>query len=201
MCAKILIIDHNDSFTYNLVQLLEEANAETIAVRAFDDIFFDEINLFDGIILSPGPALPKDYPSSLELIKKFYQTKSILGVCLGMQMIVECFGGELYNLQNVQHGRQVEVFKENDCALFNHISFPFKVGLYHSWAMNKDKIVDDLLITSRTKDGVPMSLKHSEYNTFGVQFHPESYMTEHGLQLMKNWLNCISHRANGETEK
>ncbi|HEY0298105.1 MAG TPA: aminodeoxychorismate/anthranilate synthase component II [Arachidicoccus sp.] len=192
MHAKILIIDHNDSFTYNLVQLLEEAGAETIAVRAFDKIELNEVQLFDGIVLSPGPALPKDYPSSLEVIKAYYQIKPVLGVCLGMQMIVECFSGELYNLDNVQHGRQVEVFETQKCVLFDEISFPFKVGLYHSWAMNKDKAPSGLYITSQTKDGVPMSLKHRKYTTFGVQFHPESYMTENGLQLMKNWLEVVN---------
>lgn len=188
MGTKILIIDHNDSFTYNLVQLLEEAEAESIAVRAFDGIASDEINLFDGIILSPGPALPKDYPASLDVIKTFYEAKPILGVCLGMQMIVECFGGRLYNLQTVQHGKQADVFKKENCVLFNQISFPMKVGLYHSWAMDKDVVSQELIITSATKENIPMSLKHSKYNTFGVQFHPESYMTEHGLQMMRNWL-------------
>ncbi|MDE1192096.1 MAG: aminodeoxychorismate/anthranilate synthase component II [Arachidicoccus sp.] len=191
MSAKILIIDHNDSFTYNLVQLLEEANAESIAVAAFDNIAINEILNYDGIVLSPGPGLPKDYPASLELIKTFYKTKSILGVCLGMQMIVECFGSELYNLEYVQHGKQTEIYKEQDCILFDNISFPMKVGLYHSWAMNKDKKVDDLQITSLTDNGIAMSLKHTNCNTFGVQFHPESYMTEQGLQLMKNWLKMI----------
>jgi anthranilate synthase/aminodeoxychorismate synthase-like glutamine amidotransferase len=194
MGTKILIIDHNDSFTYNLVQLLEKANAESIAVRAFDEISVQEAALFDGIILSPGPALPPDYPASLDLIKTFYKTKTILGVCLGMQQIVTCWGGELYNLPNVQHGRQVEIFKEQDCALFRHISFPMKVGLYHSWAMNRAKTTVDLQITTATKGGIPMSLKHCKYNVWGVQFHPESYMTEQGFQLVKNWLKIIRNR-------
>lgn len=199
MGTKILIIDHNDSFTYNLVQLLEEAGAESVAVWAFDKIDLTAAAAYDGIVLSPGPALPEDYPQSLALIKSYYTAKPVLGVCLGMQMIVECSGGELYNLQHVQHGKQVEIFKEKDCVLFNNISFPLKVGLYHSWAMNNNKIPGDLMITSVTKDKVPMSLKHREYNTFGVQFHPESYMTEGGLQLMQNWLRsfCFTHSTLG----
>lgn len=191
MSAKILIIDHNDSFTYNLVQLQEEAGAESIAVCAFDKVDLNAAAAYDGIVLSPGPALPEDYPQSLELIKAFYQTKPILGVCLGMQMIVECFGGKLYNIEKVQHGKQVEIYKEKDCVLFDHISFPLKVGLYHSWAMDRSKNVDAIVITSSTTDKVPMSLKHSKHNTFGVQFHPESYMTEHGLQLMRNWMKVV----------
>ena len=109
-----------------------------------------------------------------------------------MQMIVECFSGELYNLENVQHGKRIEVFKTQDCVLLDNIPFPMKVGLYHSWAMDKDVPVEELIITSATKENIPMSLKHREYNTFGVQFHPESYMTKDGLLLMKNWLSVVN---------
>lgn len=197
MATKILIIDHNDSFTYNLVQLLEEAGAESVTVCAFGKVDLDTAATYDGIVLSPGPALPKDYPASLELIKTFYRTKTILGVCLGMQMIVECFGGKLYNLENVQHGKRIEISKVQECFLLRNMSFPMKVGLYHSWAMYEHTAVDDLQTTSVSKDGVPMSLKHRKYNTFGVQFHPESYMTEHGLQMIKNWLMSAEMSCSG----
>ena len=192
MSAKILIIDHNDSFTYNLVQLLEQAGAECVTVWASDNIDFRAVVAYDGIVLSPGPALPKDYSASMELIGMFYKSKPLMGVCLGMQMIVEYFGGRLYNLRNVQHGRRVEIFTTGQrCPLLGNMVFPMKVGLYHSWAMDPQKQAGGLLVTSRTKDDVPMSLRHSRYSIFGVQFHPESYMTQGGLQLMKNWLDIV----------
>lgn len=191
MSAKILIIDHNDSFTYNLVQLLEVVDAEYVAVCPFNNIDENEVTQCDGIILSPGPGLPKEYPLSLKIIKTFYKTKPILGVCLGMEMIWEHFGGELINLQKVQHGKQIDIFKANECSLFNGISFPMKVGLYHSWAIDSSLITDEIMITSVTKENIPMSLKHRKYHTFGVQFHPESYMTKKGFQLMKNWFSTV----------
>ena len=187
MTTKILIIDHKDSFTYNLVQLFEEAGVEEAVVMPIDEINFDEINNYDGIVLSPGPGLPKDYPASFVVLEKYVAVKSILGVCLGLQIIVEYFGGELYNLKTVQHGRQVKVFKVMDSPLFEKIKFPLKVGLYHSWAMKANKGIGDLQTTSITENKTIMSLKHAHYKVFGVQFHPEKSATA-GEQILKNFI-------------
>ncbi|MGF7232745.1 anthranilate synthase component II [Arachidicoccus sp.] len=194
MGTKILIIDHNDSFTYNLVQLLEEAGAQEVVVMPVAAVKEHQINSFDGIILSPGPGLPGNYLESFSILKKYAAIKPILGVCLGLQIIVEFFGGQLQNLNVVQHGRQLEIYRQIDCLLFEEMNFPFKVGLYHSWAMDKSINLECLQITSVLKNGTVMSLRHSLYKIYAVQFHPESYMTQQGLQLMKNWLKIVEGR-------
>lgn len=192
MGTKILIIDHNDSFTYNLVQVLEEAGAEEVVVMRVEAIMWDKVNYFDGIVLSPGPGLPSDYAASFSILQKYAHNKPMLGVCLGLQIIVEYFGGKLFNLNTVQHGKQTEIFKQKDCLLFDKIIFPLKVGLYHSWAMDKNVNVNCLEITSTLNDGTVMSLSHQVYKIDGVQFHPESYMTGQGLQLLQNWLKIVT---------
>lgn len=192
MNTKILIIDHNDSFTYNLVQLAKEAGSPSVIVNKFDAIEDTIVEDMQGIILSPGPGLPKDYAETFALLRKYKTVKPFLGVCLGLQIIVEYFGGELFNLPSVKHGCQVELKSCKDQPLFKNVTFPMKVGLYHSWAMDKNKKNENLQITSELENGIVMSIRHPSLNIRAVQFHPESFMTDQGFILMKNWLELIA---------
>lgn len=190
MKTKIVIIDHQDSFTYNLVQLFEQAGA-TITVKSYNEIGVTDFSQYEGIVFSPGPGLPTDYPDSIQLIDEWKAKIPILGICMGLQLIVVKFGGKLLNLSHVMHGERIEIYKTTTSPLFNEIDFPFCVGLYHSWAMDKRIPLPSLQITSTLLDGTVMSLQHEKYTIQAVQFHPESFMTEKGSKLVMNWLKMI----------
>ncbi|MCU7693367.1 anthranilate synthase component II [Haoranjiania flava] len=191
MQTKILIIDHNDSFTFNLVQLFEEIQDVEVNVLNVGNFDLNMCSSYDAIVLSPGPGLPQDYPAVYELLKKFYTLKPILGICLGLQHIVHFFGGALYNLDSVQHGKQSAIFLLAEDVLFKNIQQPVLAGLYHSWAAAKNKFPDCLEITSQTAEGVVMALRHKKYPISAVQFHPESYMTPNGKQMLENWVKVL----------
>ena len=188
---KILVIDNYDSFTYNLVHILRELGAENrMEVHGNDKIAVDYAAGFDHILLSPGPGLPKDAGVMPEVISKYGSSKNILGVCLGHQGIGEAFGAELFNLPTVFHGvaTDVELTDKKD-VLFSDLPNVFKVCRYHSWAIKPDSIPDTLEVTAVDESGNVMAIKHKEFNVRGVQFHPESIMTEHGKKMMQNWLS------------
>lgn len=187
---KVLLVDNYDSFTYNLVQILDEAGAVVTVVKN-DAIDFDAVSLYDKILLSPGPGLPVEAGKLLAVIREFAPTKSILGVCLGHQAIAEVFGGTLVNLHHVYHGirQDIEVSNQSD-LLFKNLTTPLTVGLYHSWAVATEAFPDVLEITAFSPDGVIMALRHRRFDVCGVQFHPESYMTPQGSQLLQNWLRA-----------
>jgi anthranilate synthase component II len=187
MMRKILVIDNYDSFTYNLVHILRELGEEPVVVRN-DKITVDDVDNFDLILLSPGPGLPAQAGIMPEVLKKFSATKSILGICLGHQAIGECFGGKLYNLPQVYHGMVTPVKLTREDTLFQNIPTEFKVCRYHSWVINHEGFPEELEITSVDDNGIIMSVKHKRYNVRGIQYHPESVMTEHGKQIIKNWL-------------
>lgn len=185
---KILVIDNYDSFTYNLVQYLKDLFEGELVVRRNDEIELEEIGAFDKILISPGPGLPENAGIIKAVIKHYGSSKSILGVCLGMQAIAEVYGGDLINLDEVYHGVASSISIEKQDGLFNDISNPTEVGRYHSWAM-KDKNVDDLEVIARSKDNCIMAIRHKEYAVKGVQFHPESVLTPEGKKMIENWLN------------
>ncbi|MCW3086054.1 MAG: aminodeoxychorismate/anthranilate synthase component [Bacteroidetes bacterium] len=186
---KILVLDNYDSFTYNLVHYLEKVSDAEVEVHRNDKISLAEIDRFDKILLSPGPGIPSEAGILLEVIKTYAPTKSILGVCLGQQAIAEAFGGSLVNLKTVFHGLStpIDVIKED--VLFSNIPKHFKVGRYHSWAVNPVNFPAGLEITAVDAAGHIMALKHKIYNVHAIQFHPESILTEHGLAIIKNWVN------------
>lgn len=186
---KILVLDNYDSFTYNLVHYLEKVSDAAIEVHRNDKITLKEIEQFDKILLSPGPGIPSEAGILLEVIKMYASTKSILGVCLGQQAIAEAFGGSLDNLSEVFHGvsTPIEIIAED--LLFKNIPPKINVGRYHSWAVNKIDLPKDLEVTAVDEQGSIMALKHKTYDVRGVQFHPESVLTEHGLQMIENWVN------------
>ena len=185
---KILVIDNYDSFTYNLVQYLKDFSVGEVVVRRNDEIELEEIEVFDKILISPGPGLPENAGIIKAVIKQYGSSKPILGVCLGMQAIAEVYGGDLINLDEVYHGVASSISIEKQDALFNNISNPTEVGRYHSWAM-KDENVDDLEVLARSKDDCIMAIRHKEYAVKGVQFHPESVLTPEGKKMIENWLN------------
>lgn len=186
---RILVIDNYDSFTYNLVHILRaQGLGDYMRIVRNDNFKLDEVEEFDHILLSPGPGVPKNAGLMPRVIQQYASTKNILGVCLGHQAIGEAFGSDLFNLPQVYHGMVTPIEVIQDDEIFKGIPKSFKVCRYHSWVIDKASVSDDLIITSVAETGNIMSIKHKEYNVRGVQFHPESIMTEHGVQLMKNWI-------------
>jgi len=188
--GTILIIDNYDSFTYNLVHLVNELGLECEVWRN-DQFKLEDVDAYDRIILSPGPGIPSEAGLLLQVIEKYAPTKSIFGVCLGQQAIAEVFGGTLYNLSRPMHGIATPI-KVTDSAerLFKGLPESFKVGRYHSWVVSREGLPDSLTVTAiDEKDDSIMALRHKEYDVRGVQFHPEYILTEYGKEMMAGWLN------------
>lgn len=184
---KIIVIDNYDSFTYNLVHYLEDLNAEVTVYRN-DEFELSELEKFDKILLSPGPGIPDEAGLLKQVIQKYAPTKSILGICLGLQAIGEVFGGKLINLEKVYHGVATKVNKVSDDLIFNEIPDEMEVGRYHSWSVSTENFPEVLEITSVDENGQVMSLKHKTYDVRGVQYHPESVLTPYGKKILENWL-------------
>ena len=192
---RILVFDNYDSFTYNLVHLVEKILHQKTEVFRNDEIPLDQVAEFDKIILSPGPGIPDEAGLLLPLIKQYASTKPILGVCLGHQAIGQAFGGKLLNLDTVYHGLATKIFLEKGLAESAHQNDWYQglptepeVGRYHSWVVDTDGFPPSLEITSKDENGYIMSLRHRTYDVQGVQFHPESILTPSGEQMMRNWL-------------
>ncbi|MCH8555810.1 MAG: aminodeoxychorismate/anthranilate synthase component II [Schleiferiaceae bacterium] len=183
----LLILDNYDSFTYNLFHYLEPL-CDTIEVHRNDAIPLDAIAHFTHIVISPGPGLPIDAGITMQVLERYAHQKPILGVCLGLQAIVVFFGGTLYNLPTVMHGRQVTVVPNDESCLFGENTSPFSVGLYHSWAAAEKNLPTCLRVTARSETGVIMAIEHRDYSIFGVQFHPESILTPTGRKLLAAFL-------------
>jgi anthranilate synthase component 2 len=187
--GRVLIIDNYDSFTYNLVHLVNELGLECEVWRN-DQFKLEDVEQFDKIILSPGPGVPSEAGLLLDVIKTYAPTKSIFGVCLGQQAIAEAFGGSLYNLSRPMHGISTPI-KVTDATeqLFTNLPGNISVGRYHSWVVSKQGLPDVLTITAiDEKDDSIMALRHKTLDVRGVQFHPESVLTEYGKEMMGNWL-------------
>lgn len=186
---KILVFDNYDSFTYNLVQIIEQIVDKKVDVFRNDQIALEDIKKYDKIILSPGPGIPEEAGILLDVIKKYAPTKSIFGVCLGQQAIAEAFGGSLINLSEIYHGVATESTQTKEHKIFNNLPETLEVGRYHSWAVNLDDFPAELEITSVDKNGMIMSLKHKTYDVHAVQYHPESILTPDGKKILENFLN------------
>jgi anthranilate synthase component 2 len=189
---KILVFDNYDSFTYNLVHLVEKILHQKIDVYRNDQISLDKVNEYDKIILSPGPGLPAEAGLLLPLIRQYASSKSILGVCLGHQAIAEAFGGRLINLSTVYHGvaTPVTLFNDKQPELFADLPAAIEVGRYHSWIVSDDGLPEQLEVTARDENNYIMALRHKQYDVQGVQFHPESVLTPDGEKIMRNWLSA-----------
>lgn len=185
---QIVIIDNHDSFTYNLFQIFDEHPACDIHVIQHDKVILSELVSFDQIVLSPGPDVPQSYPILTQIITKYKGVKPILGVCLGHQTIGEYFGAKLSNLAKVYHGQQLQLQIVQEDYLFKGIPNHSLVGLYHSWALEQENFPDSLSITALSSDNIIMAITHKVYNIKGIQFHPESFMTEKGREMIHNWI-------------
>ncbi len=190
---KILVFDNYDSFTYNLVHLVEKITHGKPDVFRNDEIALEKVKDYDKIILSPGPGIPSEAGLLLPLIKEYASSKSILGVCLGHQAIGEAFGGKLVNLSTVYHGVATKIKIENGKsksgnAVLRDLPAEIEVGRYHSWIISDDNFPAELEVTARDDNNYIMALQHKKYDVQGVQFHPESVLTPMGETILRNWL-------------
>jgi len=185
---RIAIIDNYDSFTYNLVHIVEQFCDEIITMRN-DKIDWQQIKHSDKIIFSPGPGLPSEVKVMGEIMKRHSKDKAIFGVCLGMQFIGEYYGAKLINMEEVVHGvpKETLVVDKNE-IIFSTIPSNFKSGRYHSWAVSRNNFPNSLSITATDDSNCIMAIRHKELDICGVQFHPESIMTENGKKIIQNWI-------------
>ena len=189
---RILIIDNYDSFTYNLVHLLEEIPGIEVSVNRNDAIEPYDAADFDGILFSPGPGIPNEAGKMPELIQHFKTEKSMLGVCLGHQALGEAFGGQLENLESVFHGIQCTIsITQNQTGLFKKMPSQITVSRYHSCEVSQTNLPEDFLVTALADDGTIMAMEHAKLPIYGVQFHPESIMTPEGKQIIENWIETF----------
>jgi anthranilate synthase component 2 len=186
---KIFVVDNYDSFTYNLVQMLETFEASEVVVRRNDQFDLSEVEVFQKIVLSPGPGIPMEAGLMPEVVREFGHRKSILGVCLGHQCIGEIYGATLENIAVPLHGKTRTVtVAVPDEVLFSGLPTSFDVGRYHSWVVKNAEIPDDLEVTAIDADNRIMALRHRRFDVRGVQFHPESILTPCGYEMLTNWI-------------
>lgn len=190
----IALIDNYDSFTYNLVQLVEQAGARVTVLRN-DRFALPDLADYDKLLLSPGPGIPSEAGLLLPVIETYASSKPILGVCLGEQAIGEAFGAKLCNLSDVFHGVQTEISLPSlqhpelaDDYLFDGLPPRMAVGRYHSWVVSRDGLPDTLAVTAVSDEGLIMGLRHRTLDVHGIQFHPESVLTPLGERIIRNWI-------------
>ena len=183
------MLDNYDSFTYNVVHILKELGADVDVIRN-DKITVREVDKYQKIVLSPGPGLPEEAGIMMDLIGQYASTKSILGICLGHQAIGQHFGAELYNIGEVIHGKAKNTIVVKEDTLFKGLPKEFISGRYHSWAIKN--LPDCLELIATDENNVVQALRHKEYDVRGVQFHPESIMTQYGKEMLANWLNTTT---------
>jgi para-aminobenzoate synthetase component 2 len=185
--TKILVVDNYDSFVFNIVQYLQQLGAEVV-VKRNDEVNGNSINEFDGVLLSPGPGTPEDAGACIEIVNAAIEKqKPLLGVCLGHQAIGVALGGKVSRAPELLHGKTSQVQHKNE-GVFKDLKSPFRATRYHSLAIETPNFPNDLTITATTESGVIMGVKHKTAPIEGVQFHPESILTEGGHHLLANWL-------------
>ncbi len=191
--SRVLLIDNNDSFTYNIIEMLrtiDDAEGEVLSSAGLD---MASLNHFDHIIISPGPMTPKDFPILSEVIRYCYvANKPLLGICLGHQAIGEYFGGQLVRLETVVHGQRRQITIDTSSPIYMGMPDKIEVGLYHSWAVDSATLPSWLKATAFTDSHCLMSLECRQRPIFGIQFHPESFMTPLGRQIVENFLNITT---------
>jgi para-aminobenzoate synthetase component 2 len=191
--TKILVVDNYDSFVFNLVQYLQQLGAEVV-VKRNDEVNAESINGFDGVLLSPGPGTPEDAGACIEIVNAAIEKqKPLLGVCLGHQAIGAALGGTISRAPELLHGKTSQVQHKNE-GVFKDLKSPFRATRYHSLAIETPSVPEDLLVTATTESGVIMGVKHKSAPIEGVQFHPESVLTEGGHRLLANWLETCGDK-------
>jgi para-aminobenzoate synthetase component 2 len=191
--TKILVVDNYDSFVFNLVQYLQQLGAE-VFVKRNDEVNCESINGFDGVLLSPGPGTPEDAGACIEIVNAAIEKqKPLLGVCLGHQAIGAALGGKVSRAPELLHGKTSQVQHKNE-GVFKNLKSPFRATRYHSLAIETPSVPEELLVTATTDTGVIMGVKHKSAPIEGVQFHPESVLTEGGHRLLANWLETCGDK-------
>ena len=191
--TKILVVDNYDSFVFNLVQYLQQLGAEVV-VKRNDEVNAESINGFDGVLLSPGPGTPEDAGACIEIVNAAIEKeKPLLGVCLGHQAIGAALGGKVSRAPELLHGKTSQVQHKNE-GVFKDLKSPFRATRYHSLAIETPSVPEELLVTATTDTGVIMGVKHKSAPIEGVQFHPESVLTEGGHRLLANWLESCGDK-------
>jgi len=185
---NIVLIDHNDSFTYNIVALINKVSGQKPDIISIENLDLKLLRKYDKIILSPGSGLPTDYPNSFKIIEKYANTKTILGICLGHQIIGTFYGAKMVNLSQAVHGQKKRIKVKNNFSLFAKLPKEFLVGLYHSWVLSLENLPETLQSIALSEDNLIMAIKHRHKSVYGIQFHPESFLTEIGEKLMQNFL-------------
>ena len=185
---KLLIIDNYDSFTYNIVQLVEQCGVKDFLIVKNDQLLNISADEFDKVIISPGPGIAVEAGDLNAFLEKYYRTKSILGICLGHEAIAELFGAKLVKMPEPWHGIQGPGIVIKDDVLFKGLPGQFKIGHYHSWIMERETLPGEFDIIMFDDQERIMTIRHQDYDLVGLQFHPESVMTEYGLEMMGNWL-------------
>ena len=192
--TRILVVDNYDSFVFNLVQYLAQLGAK-VDVKRNDEVTIEEARGYDGILLSPGPGAPADAGICIDIVKELGGEVPIFGVCLGHQAIAEAYGAVVSRAPELLHGKTSEVFHHNEGVLAP-LKSPFIATRYHSLAVERDTLPDELVVTGETESGVIMSMRHVDKDIEGVQFHPESVLTEGGYQMLAEWLvRCGDNNA------
>lgn len=189
---ELLLLDNYDSFTYNIAHIFYNEPDVNLRIIKSDKLVNDQLDTFDAIIFSPGPDIPRQ-GNKMEQILECYDKKiPILGICLGLQAIVKYYGGTIYRLEEVVHGRKklIKVVSETS-VLFNGLNTEFEAGLYHSWLASKETFPEVLEVTALSEEGRIMAVRHRKYNIEAVQFHPESIMTPLGTEMIYKWLKHI----------
>ena len=190
---NILILDNYDSFTYNLVHMVEKITGNSPAVFRNNEINISDIRNYDMIMLSPGPGIPDEAGILKEVIKTYAGLKPIFGICLGLQAITEVFGGKIINLDEVFHGVATEMkVTDSSATIFKEVSETFLAARYHSWAATDEGFPEEIQVTARDEDGLIQAIEHKIFPISAVQFHPESILTEVGEQLVNNFINAHS---------
>lgn len=185
---KLLIIDNYDSFTYNLIQLVEQAGIVDYIIVKNDELDKVKPNDFNRVLISPGPGIAKEAGQLMWFLNRYYKTKAMLGICLGHEAIAETFGAKLIPMDRPLHGIKNKATILVDDKIFNGLPKSFNIGHYHSWNLDQFTIPGEIEVILKDEDNLNMAIRHRKYNLVGLQFHPESIMTDHGLEIIKNWL-------------
>ena len=188
LALKLLIIDNYDSFTYNLIQLVEQAGASDYLIVKNDELDELDTDNFDKVIISPGPGIAKEAGQLMWFLDRYYDSKPMLGICLGHEAIAELFGAKLIPMNEPMHGIKNLGHIVNDDKIFKELPNQFSIGHYHSWILDESQLPDEFKIILRDENDLNMAIKHESFDLTGLQFHPESIMTDYGLKMISNWL-------------